>query len=627
MEIITTATAATTAKSNAQSRNAANNSYSKSLMASRALQSNGTNNEVNISQLEKGDVFKGEITNMTGKTVTVSLGNGQVLTAALLEPVPINIGNNLYFEVKENDGERITIRPLLDEKFSPQNQTIEKSLQSAGLQLNEKNMAVVKELMDASLPIDRNSIMKILQHSLNHPDASIKDIVTMVRLGLPVTEGNLSQLGQYQNHTNQLASQMEGVMNSITTAYEELSQEGGSAGKVIQFNQMVVDTFTTTQLKEPLPVTTLQEAFFMEEDEVADFYKNASQPELDAAGNPIVDAEGRAFPKGSLVLTEAGTPLLDPQGNLVVSDSFLNELKTQFPDMSQEALLQAFRDGQFNISGKNAFTSEIQNAFAEQLKSLGINEDAIKIMLDPKNTAEDLFRSIHDYVSNNSELSPETVKQFFASKEYQVLIESVIDHQWKLTPEQLKEPAQLHHLFERMSEQTSKLADAAMSFSSSSGGQQMGEQAQNMYDNLKFIQDLNEKYTYAQIPLQLTNQDANSELYVYTNKKSLSKDKKNISVLLHLDMDHLGSTDVHVQLNGTQVMARFYLEDNRSVSTVKNHIEQLQEQIAGLNLTLSTEVVRRADKKEMVEDIVEDFLAKDIPSNQQIKRYTFDMRA
>ena len=46
-----------------------------------------------------------------------------------------------------------------------------------------------------------------------------------------------------------------------------------------------------------------------------------------------------------------------------------------------------------------------------------------------------------------------------------------------------------------------------------------------------------------------------------------------------------------------------------------------------MNLTLSTEVVRRADKKEMVEDIVEDFLAKDIPSNQQIKRYTFDMRA
>ena len=155
----------------------------------------------------------------------------------------------------------------------------------------------------------------------------------------------------------------------------------------------------------------------------------------------------------------------------------------------------------------------------------------------------------------------------------------------------------------------------------------MGRQAQNMNENLQFIQMLNEKYTYAQIPLQLSNQDANSELYVYTNKKALSKDKKDIQVLLHLDMDHLGSTDVHVQLNGSRVTARFYLEDNRSMNTVKSHIDQLEQQIAGLGLTLSTEVVKRMEKKEEVENIVEDFLAKDIPGNQQIKRYTFDMRA
>ncbi|MBQ4232260.1 MAG: hypothetical protein II699_03195, partial [Lachnospiraceae bacterium] len=97
MEIITTAPAATAAKSGNYNSASASSSYSKSVMASQALRSSGGVSEVNISALEKGDVFKGEITNLTGKSVTVSLGNGQTLAATLMDNVSLNIGNNLYF--------------------------------------------------------------------------------------------------------------------------------------------------------------------------------------------------------------------------------------------------------------------------------------------------------------------------------------------------------------------------------------------------------------------------------------------------------------------------------------------------------------------------------------------------
>lgn len=590
MEIITTAAAATSTKSNLNaSQNMANASYSKSLMASRALKSSGMYNEVNISQLEPGDVFKGEITNMTGRSVTVSLGNGQVLSATLMEHVPINIGNNLYFEVKENDGERITIRPLLEEKFSPQNQTIEKSLQSAGLQINEKNMAVVKGLMDAGMPIDRNSIMKILQQLVNFPKAGISTVIDMVRCEIPITQESLNQFEQYQQHTHQLNTQMDSVLTQMTAAFESMGAEEAFSGDILRFNQLVVDTFTTTRLEQPLPQLTLLDAFVMEPGEVESFYARMEGMQSDGTGQVVTDENGNAFLKESLLLDEAGMPV---QGK----------------------------------NGEYVFANEIQSAFANQLKTLGISEDAVRVMLDPNNTAEDLLKVIQDYVKNDNSLSDTAIKHFFSSREYTVLLESVAQQHWKLTPEQVKSPEQVEQLFSRLAEQTAKLATAAEQ-NFPSGGDQMGRQAQNMNENLQFIQMLNEKYTYAQIPLQLSNQDANSELYVYTNKKALSKDKKDIQVLLHLDMDHLGSTDVHVQLNGSRVTARFYLEDNRSMNTVKSHIDQLEQQIAGLGLTLSTEVVKRMEKKEEVENIVEDFLAKDIPGNQQIKRYTFDMRA
>lgn len=629
MEIITTAAAATAAMTSSNSNAntaAANASYSKSLMASRALQNGNMSSEVNITQLEKGDVFKGEITNMTGRSVTVSLGSGQTLSAMLQDNVPINIGNHLYFEVLENTGDKVIIHPLTDEKFSPQNQTIEKSLQSAGLQLNEKNMAVVKELMDAGMPIDRNSIMKVLQQLVNHPNAPISTVVSLLRVDMPVTDANINQLQQYQAHNSQLNSQMDSVMDGVSATFESLGEEGMSSSEILRFNQLVVDTFTTPVGDQALTTLALKDAFVMDDIELEDFALRQEMMEMDGDGNPVLDVNGNVFPKGSVVMDVNGMPVVDSNGNFAFSEEFINQMQEENPDLSRDQILAGLRNGEFSMSNTSAFANEIQGAFAEQLRGIGVNEEAIKMMLDPENTAEDLMKSLQDYL-NNSSLSEENIKQFLSSKEYTVLVESVIENNWKLTPEQLKEPQKVDDLFTRIAEQSAKLATAGDG-GFSSAGDQMGQNSQNMHENLQFMQDMNEKYTFAQIPLQLQNQDANSELYVYTNKKTLHKDKKDCSVLLHLDMDNLGSTDIHVQLNGTKVMARFYLDDNRSMATVQSHMDQLQGQIEKLGLSLDTEVVRRAEtKKQEVEDIVDDFMAKDIPASQQIKRYTFDMRA
>ena len=263
MEIITTAAQAANAKSTLNNASTANASYSKSLMASRALMTGGRSNEVSISQLEKGDVFKGEITNMTGRNVTVSLGNGQMLSATVMDDVPLNIGNSLYFEVKENTGETVYLRPLTDEKFSPQNQTIERSLLSAGLQLNEKNMAVVKALMEAGMPIDRSSIMRILQQLVNHPNASIATIVSMTKVNLPITDGNLTQFEQYQNQDRALLGQIDTTVEQITSAYESLGEEEAFAGDIIRFNHGVLEAFAKGADSSLSPLS-LRNVFYME---------------------------------------------------------------------------------------------------------------------------------------------------------------------------------------------------------------------------------------------------------------------------------------------------------------------------------------------------------------------------
>ena len=62
-----------------------------------------------------------------------------------------------------------------------------------------------------------------------------------------------------------------------------------------------------------------------------------------------------------------------------------------------------------------------------------------------------------------------------------------------------------------------------------------------MQDNLQFMNTLNQIFPYVQLPLKLTEQLTHGELYVYTKKKDLSAQNKEVSILLHLDMDSLPS--------------------------------------------------------------------------------------
>ena len=97
----------------------------------------------------------------------------------------------------------------------------------------------------------------------------------------------------------------------------------------------------------------------------------------------------------------------------------------------------------------------------------------------------------------------------------------------------------------------------------------------SMSQNIDFLQQLNQMYTYVQLPLRLQQRDAQGELYVYTNKKKLASPDGTVSALLHLDMEHLGPVDVHVSLKGSRVNTRFYLRDDEMIDFMSQHMDVL----------------------------------------------------
>ena len=137
------------------------------------------------------------------------------------------------------------------------------------------------------------------------------------------------------------------------------------------------------------------------------------------------------------------------------------------------------------------------------------------------------------------------------------------------------------------------------------------------------MNQINEAYTYVQIPLKMNGQNASGELYVYTNKKNMNDPDKELSAFLHLDLDNLGATDVSVKMLHKEVTTNFYLENDESFDLVKQFLPMLDEKLKSKGYNSKINVIN--ESKHI--NFVDDFMKKDLPAGGQVHRYSFDMRA
>ena len=121
----------------------------------------------------------------------------------------------------------------------------------------------------------------------------------------------------------------------------------------------------------------------------------------------------------------------------------------------------------------------------------------------------------------------------------------------------------------------------------------------------------------------MNEKNASGQLYVYTNKKSMSNPDKELSAFLHLDLEHLGGTDVSIKMLHRKVTTNFYLDSDESYALVKQFLPVLEKRLQdkGYNCELNV----NSGSKQM--NFVAGFLKKALPPTGQVHRYSFDIRA
>lgn len=537
-----------------------------------------------VRDMSSGNIFEGTVSSVKGSKVVLALSNGQKITARLDGKVNLSEGQSMFFQVKSNDGSTLAIRPYTVDGNSV-NLTLMNALQAAGLPMDGRNMTMVNTMMQQQMPIDANSVNQMAKVVSANEKIHVQTIVLMQKLNIPITEEYAAQLENYMDDKQAISQGMEEVMDRLP---EIMTKEEIPEEVLKQINGKIL-TILTDGVESSL--TGSAETGSAE----------TGSAETESAVTETATTETAAeVTTAEAAVTEAGTVAeeADPWSGVKLSEHSILRLLTGDQQDQIKAVL---------------------------LELPGINEHPTLLAGGRLNLGSDSFEvlnAIKDALLGKETIPREVMKNLFSDEGVKLLMKDVLRQQWTIEPGKLEGAEQINRLYEKLENQMSRME--AVVKAAEMEHPAFSSAVADVRSNISFMNQINQVCTYVQIPLQMNGQSASGELYVYTNKKQLSKEeKKELTAFLHLELDYLGSTDVSVRLRGKDVDTDFFFDNDDSFQLVKEHLPELEKRLEEKGYHCKISVTN--EKKNV--NFVEDFLMKDQPAVGQLHRYSFDMRA
>ena len=109
-----------------------------------------------------------------------------------------------------------------------------------------------------------------------------------------------------------------------------------------------------------------------------------------------------------------------------------------------------------------------------------------------------------------------------------------------------------------------------------------------MKKSISFINDINQMFQYVQLPLQLTREEADAELYVFSKKRQMSEQEENFSAYLQLKLEQLGQINIYLEKKVQQLELKISLEKEQTYQLVQQEFWRLEERLKEKNYQVST---------------------------------------
>ncbi|MCI6020515.1 MAG: flagellar hook-length control protein FliK [[Bacteroides] pectinophilus] len=514
-----------------------------------------------IRNLMTGDAFSGEVASLDNGVVTIKLADGSQLNASLQNQV-----NNL------TPGQNLTFVVTQNNGntvlLKPMAQDMQssyiaaKALEAAGLADIPANEEMVHELLNQNMSISAQTLNDMAKLAAKYPDAGTDTLVRLNKLGIPVTQENIQQFEAYKSYESSISDDISSLGSGIADRLSQIAA-GQGAGEAAQLMQTVTDILYGQNTDGNVHVVNTD----------SDTAQNVQSGE----------ARTEALPAGAAKAQE-NTGV----GALVSAET------------------------------RNALAGMIEDTFGS------IPQNLAQGLADSQLTAQEFMNTLSSMMSS-SDVDTEKLSKLLSSDGYKEMFGMVMRDTMRLSPSDVQKKDAISEFYEKVRNNAGKLADALGEKAQEKQDSQLSKALNNIRNNVEFMNDLNRNMTYFQMPIKFSENNANGELYVFTNKKKLAKKGDDVSALLHLDMEHLGPMDIYVKLKGKNVSTNFCLESEEMLDFVYAHIDQLNDRLEKLGLNCHFDMKVREPEEQF--DFVQDFVDADVPKMAPTTPFVFDRKA
>lgn len=639
--------------------------------------------------LTAGSTVTGEIIEKDGDQVTIRMGGDRTISAKLSGDANIEVGMKLTFEVAKGEGNQMALRPLFS-NLSSSNAAMS-ALRAAGLPVNETTLAMTDRMMSESMPVNRNALVDMFRNVSAHSNVSPESIVQMTKLNMPLTESNVIQFDNYRSFEHQITNDLQTVSGEVAELFKEAVTHASAGtempgqmtpAEVINEVLDLIDTdgletimpgeaAVTQQAAEAAPSQAAQQSSAAEaaqpaagdtpvqnaneaqvSENAANVVKNTVENffsgirEMFTSGETVDEAS--VNPNLSLSPAEQMTLASDLQNILILAGqgsdiheplnpsevmTAVKELVAEYPPENVkviEAELAAYSEG----TGEAADEEKLQEAARSDIAALSGHEESVKgsdttAQASPENPAG----AVQENIANAANAAAESVKakisgklsELLKSDGFTKLLKDSVKAQMSIKPQDVARDGKIEELYEKIQRTSARINELMQNIGR--GDSVAAKAATSLSDNVNFMHQLNEFVNYVQLPLRMAGEDANGELYVYTNKKNMNNEDGNYSAFLHLDMEHLGPMDVYVTMRDhTKVNTNFYLQTEELLDFIASHIDELTKRLAQKGYDANVKFTQK-DPNVPVTPIADEFTKEEADTKVVVSRMRFDVRA
>ena len=526
-----------------------------------------------LRSLSGGESFSANITDVKGSMVTITLDGGQTFTANMLNYTAYNIGDRANFILQSNQGDSIVLKALPMEETAFETNMINQSLDVAGLASSGRNRELVLELMHNNMPISKDALGEMVKELTVNPDASVKDIVALKRMGMEINKENLDSYENYKDYNGALQRDINTLTDSINTVVKD----GESLKNIVRLLTGAEGTATETTAAG----TEEKKDAALSNSDVAE----GQMPQINAGDKEIHK------PQETQELTHTDALPMDRE-----QSTSAKEIIDSLGKM---------------LDNYQAATGRTPESGTDFLKSMQNMEN-----INLKDFLTGLAKTITEL--ENEPLLKKKLHELIKGDKIQRLISGLIRDTFSMKPADLKDGEVVKEHIARSINKLNELAEYAQE----NGNKLLSDASSKMSSNMEFLNNMNQFVALAQIPLHRIGEKGEGELYVYRRKKV--KEDDTVNAFLHLDMEHLGALDIYVTLRRNNVSTNFKVEDVSVLDFLEENMHLLTKKLNedGYNVTASVTNMESDDGFDFVKEV----LMPELPVND-IKRFRFDVKA